>query len=88
MRDFILFRQRSGLSTGNGLGFTIRRHFDETKALAAARIPIRNEAGLCNRAEGAELFVQILFANRVRQVTDVESLSHDLSRAKTTAQDA
>ena len=53
------------------LSLGIGCHLDETESLTTALIAIGDERGGFNSADGGEFIDQVLFADGVRQITDI-----------------
>ena len=60
----------------SGLCFGIAAHFHKAEALGTAGVTLHHDLGAADIAKFAESLLQIVVAERVRQVADVEFVAH------------
>lgn len=58
------------------LGFRAARHLDKAKAFRATCVALHHDLGRLDLAKGREVLVQIVVANRVRQVANIKLVAH------------
>ena len=76
------------MQAGDGsLGFRVAAHFHEAEALGAAGVALHHHLGTVDSAEFAELLLQIVVTERIRQIADVKLVAHDGLLKKTLKRD-